>query len=297
MGDYLLPKLEEYRNFLVSAGADAQMSMDDKERPGLLVAFEGLREVFVTFIEGGESEPEIMRIAAETATDGEASSPEDLGYVSLLISADEADSPERLKEFIRLLLSGKSLEVYPTAEQLTVNEEKVASLEGPDYEEISDDEPIDPDLSDSATMLVPRINALTGAVIREGADDAQAGIAGIAFTIVVDDGLPFVAAFESTSENEYLLHFRTDIPYGEDEQGEIEELVKVFNDKSLFTRCSLGKRDLGLFDDEAPLVVTFYAVTIDNGPVKDDSFYGFFASLFENEVGQFMDELFAEEEE
>lgn len=297
MADNLLSKLEEYRKYLVNAGADAQLSMDDKERPGLFVIFEGMPGVFVTFVESGEDEPEVMRIAAETAIGAEASSPADLGLLSLLLGADEVDSTDRLKDFIRLLLSGKGLEVYPTAEQMTIDEEKLAELEGLDPDEISWDEQTDPDLSENAIMLVPRINALTEAILREGAEDAQAGIAGTAFTIVVDEDITFVAAFESTSDNEYLLHFRTDIPYDEEEQEKMEQLVKDFNDRSIFTRCCLDEKDLGLFDDEAPLVVTFHAATVDNGPIKDDRFYGFFASLFEYEVGQFIDELFTEEEE
>ncbi|MCR5402995.1 MAG: hypothetical protein K6E91_04140 [Butyrivibrio sp.] len=307
MGDYLLPKLEEYRNYLLSAGADAQLSMDDKERPGLFVTFEGIRGVFVTFIEGSAEAPEIMRIAAETAMGDEALSPGDLSYVNLLVEAAEVDSPDKLKKFIRLLLSGKSLEVYPTAEQLTADDERTASAEGFYPDEISEGDAADADLSseelagvdlsDSGMMLLPRVNALTAALLREGADDAQAGIAGTAFTIVADEDFAFVAAFENISDNEYLLHFRTDIPYDEDEQEEMEQLVKSFNDKSLFTRCCLGQRDLGLFDDEEPLVMTFHAVTVDSGPIRDDSFYGFFASLFEYEVRQLIDELTDGEDE
>ena len=319
MGDYLLPKLEEYRNYLLSAGTDAQLSMDDMERPGLFVTFEGIHGVFVTFIEGSEGDPEIMRIAAETATGDEAFSVEDLSYVNLLIAADEVESPDKLKEFIRLLLSGKSLEVYPTAEQLEADDDRAAEGFYPD--EISEGDAADTghssetdaadaglsseadadladiDLSDSGMMLLPRVNALTAALLREGADDAQTGIAGTAFTIVADEDFAFVAAYESISDNEYLLHFRTDLPYSEDEQEEMEQLVKNFNDKSLFTRCCLGQRDLGLFDEDEPLVLTFHAVTVDSGPIKADSFYGFFASLFEYEVRQLIDELSAGEDE
>ncbi len=275
MRDYLLPKLEEYKEYLQKAGVTTEMSMDVYEIPGLMVLFEGMQSVFVTFIEGSDDEPEVMRLTAESTEGKKSSDPEDISFVNFLISTEEVKDVDRLKDYIGMLLGGVSIKAYPTAELVAIDEENESD----------------------AMMLMPRTNALTAAILREGAQDAEAGVAKIPFSLVVDGDYAFVAAYESFSDNEYLLHFRTDIVYSEEDKERVEQLVDMFNDDSFFTRCSLGEKDLGLFGDEEPFVVTLHAVTVDTGAIKDDSFYGFFASLFENEVGQFLDMFLEPEEE
>ena len=189
--------------------------------------------------------------------------------------AEEVADADKLKDYIRMLLGGVNNKAYPTAEQMAIDEGN----------------------SEEAMMLMPRTNALTAAILREGAQDAETGVAKIPFSLVVDGDYAFVAAYESFSDNEYLLHFRTDIVYSEEDKERVEQLVNEFNEDSFFTRCSLGEKDLGLFGDEEPFVITLHAVTVDTGAIKDDSFYGFFASLFENEVGQFLDVFLEPEEE
>ncbi len=274
MSDYLITKLEGYKEALNNAGISAVDTMDIDETPGLLVNFEGMQSVFVTFVEGNEFEPEIIRISVQTTGAKENAFPEDIRYNHMLLSTSEVDSIEKLKKYTALFLSGKTLKVYPVAELVTGEEE-----------------------SEGEVSLVPRINALTESFLMAGAEDAQAGIGKIPFSIVADDDIAFVAAFERLSDDEQLLHFRTDLAYTEEDRKDIEEFVDSFNESSLFTKCSLDNDDLGLFGDEEDLVVTFHACTLDNGAMKRESFYGFFASLFEYEVRQFMDEYLGVEEE
>lgn len=283
MRDYLLPKLEEYKEYLQNAGVTAEMSMDVYEIPGLMVLFEGMQSVFVTFIEGSDDEPEVMRITAESTEGKKSSDPEDIRFVNFLISAEEVADVDKLRKYTGMLLGGVCYKAYPKAELVAIDE--------------SDEPGTELNFSDNAMMLMPRTNALTAAILREGAQDAETGVAKIPFSLVVDGDYAFVAAYESFSDNEYLLHFRTDIAYSEEDKERVEQIVDAFNEGSFFTRCSLGEKDLGLFGDEEPFVVTLHAVTVDTGAIKDDSFYGFFASLFENEVGQFLDMFLEPEEE
>ena len=283
MRDYLLPKLDEYKEYLKNEGITAEISMDAYEIPGLMVLFEGMQEVFVTFIEGSDDEPEIMRITAESTEGKENPDLEDIRFVNFLISAKEVTDAETLKRYTGMLLGKATIKAFPVAEQVAVDEEDEADSEL--------------NLTDNAVMLMPRTNALTAALLREGAEDAETGVAKIPFSLVVDNEYAFVAAYESFSDNEYLLHFRTDIVYSEEDKELVEQLVDEFNENSFFTRCSLGEKDLGLFGDEEPFVVTLHAVTVDTGAIKEDSFYGYFASLFETEVGEFLNSFLAPEEE
>lgn len=275
MSDYLLTKLMGYKKALNDAGISAADTMDIDETPGLLLSFDGMQSVFVTFVEGSEFEPELIRISAQTTGEKEEALPEDIRYIHMLLSTSEVSSIEKLKEYVSLFLSGRTTAIYPVAEQ-------VADEENGDEGDV---------------LLAPRVNALTDAFLMAGAEDAQVGIGKIPFSLVADDDIAFVAAYESLSDNEQLLHFRTDIEYTQEERKEIEEFVEAFNESSLFTRCSLDNEDLGIFGNEGALVVTFHACTLDNGAMKGESFYGFFASLFEYEVREFMDAYIGVEEE
>ena len=119
MSDYLITKLEGYKEALNNAGISAVDTMDIDETPGLLVNFEGMQSVFVSFVEGNEFEPEIIRISVQTTGAKENAFPEDIRYNHMLLSTSEVDSIEKLKKYTALFLSGKTLKVYPVAEQVT----------------------------------------------------------------------------------------------------------------------------------------------------------------------------------
>ncbi len=142
----------------------------------------------------------------------------------------------------------------------------------------------------ASAVLMPRISSLMRSYVACGVEDAEAVYAKVPYIILVDDDATFISAFEEIGDNEYLLHFRADVPFDEDE--DIEELkaqIKAFNEEHLFVRCGLGFEDLGIYDDESENVITFFACTPDVGGIKDDDFYGFFAGLFESEYMEFFE--------
>ena len=294
---YLLPRLENYAAWLTDQGMDARLSMDKDEIPGLLVNFEEKGEIFITFTEGEDDFPEIMRLSLDYSKDASETYVKDLRTLNFLVDVSEVLSVDQLKYCIDLMLSGRTLAVYPTADLVhdeTGEEEPLVSTEEPsatddDFGELTDiDEDVEPEreaveLTNSYTS--PRVNALTLALKDEGAENAESIYSEIPYVLVVDAELVFVCAFETLDDNTFILHFRADIPVdkGEDLK-ELEEKVTEFNESHHFTTCHIGIENLDIYDDTSENVITFHGCTLESGDIKSDGFYGFFTSLFEFEV-------------
>lgn len=140
---------------------------------------------------------------------------------------------------------------------------------------------------DSAPRLMPRINALTEALSYCGAEEVQDFYEGTAYVLVVDDETAFVCCYEEISDNEYLLHFRADVPVEDMEPDVLKEKAEAFNENHFFARCYLDQEDLGIFEDDPGKIVTFHAVIPDFGAIKTPDFYGFFAGLFQADIMDF----------
>ncbi len=134
--------------------------------------------------------------------------------------------------------------------------------------------------NDEDMALMPRINALTEALDFCGAEEVQDFYEGIPYVLVVDDVTAFICSFEEISDNEYLLHFRADIPVDDMDPDKVKEKAAAFNADHVFARCYPDQEDLGIFEDDPGSVVTFHAVIPDHGEIKDSDYYGFFAGAF-----------------
>jgi hypothetical protein len=143
---------------------------------------------------------------------------------------------------------------------------------------------------DTGVALMPRISALMRSYIAGGIEDAEAVYAKVPYIISVDGDATFISAYEQIGDNDYLLHFRADVPFDEDEDiEELREQIRSFNEEHFFVRCALGFEDLGIYDEVSGNVITFFACTPDIGGIKDDAVYGFFAALFESEYMEFFE--------
>ncbi len=261
--DYLLPKLNSFNEFLKENGIRAEVSMDIDEIPGLMLFLEQDVNLFITFIEEDMGVPELMRMTA-SYYEGKELKEDNLRFRSILVDPREITDLGELEKCIKLALSGKSLVPYPSGEL----------IEG------------DP----AGEALLPRTNTLARAIVNAGAEDVEVVTAGIPFVIATTGEVAFVSAFEEIAGEEYLMHFRADIPY--DLSEDIEELrkdVELFNEEHFFVKASLDFEDPGVFSEENEKVITFHAFTRDVGAAKDDEYYAFFASLFESEVLDFFE--------
>ena len=254
---YLLPRLESYREFLVKNGVRAEMSMDADEIPGLIVFNPEAENFYITFMEGEQEIPEVMRITADHVD-------QDPDYRSILVAASEAEDVDNLLKFGKIALSDMCMAPYPTREMV-----------------------LETDTDDSLgaeAALAPRINALMRSYAVCGVEDAEIMYASVPYIILLDGDTAFISSYEQIDDNGYLLHFRADVPFDEDQdKEELKKQVRAFNQEHYFVRCALGFEDLGIYEDESENVISFFACTPDFGSMKDDAVYGFFASLFESE--------------
>lgn len=274
MYEHLLSELEVCQNKLTETGATAELSMDKDELPALLVFFEGVGRVVLSIIEGDENR--ILCLTAETTGESEALS-EDIEHVSLLMPFPETGAEaDTIKHYAKLLFSGRSLKVYPLPEMVR---------------ELGEDE----DAPEKAVSLLPKTNMLGDILERAGAEDLAVDIANIPYILVVDGDMTFVAAYEPLSGDEYLLHFRSDIPYEKADKKKIEELAAKFNKDHSYTKCFLGLNDLGIIDEGEDPVITFHACTVDSGETVDDRVFGDMAAAFEQDVMEFMEDFFGAE--
>ncbi len=140
---------------------------------------------------------------------------------------------------------------------------------------------------ENSIRLMPRINALTQALGFCGAEEVQEFYEGIPYVLVVDDETAFVCCYEEISDNEYLLHFRADVPVDDMETDGLKEKAEAFNENHFFAKCYLDQEDLGIFEDDPGKIVTFHAVIPDYGAIKTPDFYGFFAGLFQADIMDF----------
>ena len=274
MYEHLLSELKECQNKLIEAGATAELSMDKDELPALLVFFEGVGRVVLSIIEGDENK--LLCLTAETTKESEAL-PEDIEQVSFLTPFPEKRTlANTIKHYGKILLSGKSMKVYPLPEMV---------------QELSEDE----NAPEAAVRLLPKTNMLADIIQRAGAQDLAVDIANIPYILVVDGDMTFVAAYEFLSGDEYLLHFRSDIPYEKADEKKAEEFMEQFNKDHAYTKSFLGLNDLGIIDEGEDSVITFHACTIDSGEAVDERIFGNMAAAFEQDVLDFMERFFGEE--
>lgn len=271
MYEHLLSELEVFKNELIKEGATAELSMDRDGLPALLVFFEGIGRVNLSIMEGDEKN--LLCLTAETTKEDEAV-PEDIQAVSLLTPLPETQRPAgTIKRYAKLLLSGKTLKVYPLPEMVQdLGEDEVAP--------------------EAAVRLLPKINMLADILTRAGAEELAVDIANIPYILVVDGDMTFVAAYENLSGEEYLLHFRADIPYEKADKEKVLELSEEFNQDHSYTRSYPGMEDLGIIDDGDSPVITFHACTIDSGENMDGRIFGDMAAAFERDVMEFMEKFF-----
>ncbi|MDC7292757.1 hypothetical protein NXH67_04420 [Butyrivibrio sp. DSM 10294] len=274
MNEHLLSELEVFKNELIKEGATAELSMDRDGLPALLVFFEGIGRVVLSLMEGDDKD--FLCLTAET-TKGDKAAPEDIQAVSLLTPLpDKQGRAGTIKRYAKLLLSGKTLEVYPLPEMV---------------QDLDEDE----NAPEAAVRLLPKTNMLADILTRAGAEDLAVDIANIPYILVVDGDMTFVAAYENLYGDEYLLHFRADIPYEKADKKKALELSEEFNRDHSYTRSFIGMDDLGIIDDGDSPVITFHACTIDSGDNIDGRVFGDMAAAFEREVMEFLEEFFGAE--
>ena len=274
MHDQLLSELEVCKNELIQKGATAELSMDKDELPALLVFLEGIGRFVLSILEGEDSD--LLCLTAETTEKAKAS-PEEIQNVSFIAPMPEpSEAADTIKHYAQLLLSGKTQEVYPLPEMV---------------QELGEDEAA----PEAAVRLLPKTNMLADILGRAGAEDLAVDIANIPYILVVDGDMTFVAAYENLAGDEYLLHFRADIPYEKADKKKVEKLSEQFNLDHSYTRSFLGFDDLGIIGEKDSCVITFHACTIDSGESIDGGIYGDMAASFERDVMDFMEDFFGVE--
>ncbi len=252
----LMPKLNDYKKMFEDAGITARLSMDKDEIPGLVFFPNKSTSVFMTVILGEEN-PDLVRLTVDYLNEGETMS-EDVKYRSAIISTMEDISAESLKNYASLLLDGRFANIYPTAE-------------------------------DTSDTLLPRTQMLYERLLEEEIEDAEIVQGKLPFIFAVDDDYPLVISYEELSDNEYLLHFRYDLPYDEKLKEDIAEKVEIFNKNHAFTQCDFGMEDLEIYEVMTDNILTLHACTVDNGAMKEIGFYGRFTGWFEDDIKDFLD--------
>ncbi len=277
---YLIPKLSAFRQYLGENGIRSEMSVDADDIPGLLVFTDDGRSVYITFIEKDFENPELMRITVTYSDKEEPVTAKELKFRNLMVSAEEIITVEDFRKAVAVSLSNVMLRPYPTAD-----------LVGKDP--VSEADTGEDSVIDEKAVLLPRTNRLLGGILAAGAEESEISVSKIPYVAVSDGDGAYISAFEEVGDNEFLLHFRADISYDKDEDIEkLKEKVSLFNEEHFFVRASLGEQDLGIYEDESDNVITFHALTIDNGEGKSEDFYGFFIGFFEAEVTDFFEEEF-----
>lgn len=254
--------------------------MDYDGIPGITLLLENKNNLFVTFMEGDESgeEPELLRFTAVydifSKEDDEAAS--DFYYKSLIVPASEIEDIDSLKKITELIISGKCFSFYPTAE-LVKEPDKEAEGEANDNYDIA---------------ALPRINNLLNSLIKEGAEDCAVLYGKIPYILVADNDLAFVCAYEYT-DDEYLLHFRADIPITDELSEKITDIITEFNEDHYFARAEIGHEKLNIYDDVNDNVLSIHACIYDSQQFKDSSYYSYFASMFENELSEMIESVYS----
>jgi hypothetical protein len=304
-------------------GSDALAGAAEKESDAEAGASASVADVMESEVGTGAVD-EVEPDAGAGAGRGIEVSPEDIVYRSLLVATSEVKDVDTLLRFGRFALSDRCMVPYPTremVEEISSDEDEMATE---DYASAGDDETDDVadgavdvdeaydvesdeeangDESDEAlglelgeisfdtgVALMPRISALMRSYIAGGIEDAEAVYAKVPYIISVDGDATFISAYEQIGDNDFLLHFRADVPFDEDEDiEELREQIRSFNEEHFFVRCALGFEDLGIYDEVSGNVITFFACTPDIGGIKDDAVYGFFAALFESEYMEFFE--------
>ena len=277
---YLYPRLKELKQILSDNEIYYLDSMDYDGIPGITLLLENKNNLFVTFMEGDESgeEPELLRFTAVydifSKEDDEAAS--DFYYKSLIVPASEIEDIDSLKKITELIISGKCFSFYPTAE-LVKEPDKEAEGEANDNYYIA---------------ALPRINNLLNSLIKEGAEDCAVLYGKIPYILVADNDLAFVCAYEYT-DDEYLLHFRADIPITDELSEKITDIITEFNEDHYFARAEIGHEKLNIYDDVNDNVLSIHACIYDSQQFKDSSYYSYFASMFENELSEMIESVYS----
>ncbi|MBQ9589688.1 MAG: hypothetical protein IJR29_05840 [Butyrivibrio sp.] len=277
---YLYPRLKELKQILSDNEIYYLDSMDYDGIPGITLLLENKNNLFVTFMEGDESgeEPELLRFTAVydifSKEDDEAAS--DFYYKSLIVPASEIEDIDSLKKITELIISGKCFSFYPTAE-LVKEPDKEAEGEANDNYDIA---------------ALPRINNLLNSLIKEGAEDCAVLYGKIPYILVADNDLAFVCAYEYT-DDEYLLHFRADIPITDELSEKITDIITEFNEDHYFARAEIGHEKLNIYDDVNDNVLSIHACIYDSQQFKDSSYYSYFASMFENELSEMIESVYS----
>lgn len=277
---YLYPRLKELKQILSDNEIYYLDSMDYDGIPGITLLLENKNNLFVTFMEGDESgeEPELLRLTAVydvfNKEDDEAAS--DFYYKSLIVPASEIENIDSLKKITELIISGKCFSFYPTAE-LVKEPDKEAEGEANDNYDIT---------------ALPRINNLLNSLIKEGAEDCAVLYGKIPYILVADNDLAFVCAYEYT-DDEYLLHFRADIPITDELSEKITDIITEFNEDHYFARAEIGHEKLNIYDDVNDNVLSLHACIYDSQQFKDSSYYSYFASMFENELSEMIESVYS----
>ena len=267
-------------------------SMDYDGIPGITLLLENKNNLFVTFMEGDESdeEPELLRFTAVydvfSKEDDEAAS--DFYYKSLIVPASEIENIDSLKKITELIISGKCFSFYPTAELVKEPDKEAGGEEAEEAEEEKAEEEAN-DNYDIASL--PRINNLLNSLIKEGAEDCAVLYGKIPYILVADNDLAFVCAYEYT-DDEYLLHFRADIPITDELSEKIADIITEFNEDHYFARAEIGHEKLNIYDDVNDNVLSLHACIYDSQQFKDSSYYSYFASMFENELSEMIESIY-----
>lgn len=256
----IVSKLYAFRDKLADDGIRSELTIDSDEVPGLLIFMQPFDPLYLTFADEMNDGTMIIRLSMD-ALDEDGMTVDDIITRNFYLMSEGYPKPDELKEFVKILISGKAHEVYPLS--TTKLQESGA--------------------------LIPMVDNLAMNFLESGAQEAEAIYEPIPCVLVVDDEISFISTFEAVG-NKYLLHFRADIPYDESEDEEsIRAVVDQFNASNRFAICSLGCEDMGIIDESGKKVITLHACTLDNGDGYPHDFYGYFGALFEGEVENFID--------
>ncbi len=246
--EFLIPALEKMGKAMEGAGIDHTILPGDEGVPGIWVKNGDEPDVFCTllavFPEGDEEEEDpipVLRLSAPA--DGETG---ESGYLRWAFPVVETVSPEEFQKLVNVFLSERPFQVIPEAHEAAA--EPVLSGEG---ELIGEEEAEELSYDFSGYAAFARLRAISDLLTEEG--ELHTGVLPGSLPylqVEYEDWILTLACEQEDSDGEtFLLHIRTDIPYGE-EDGDPSEICRDYNADNSFTRAYAGLEPFPVFMDE-----------------------------------------------
>ncbi len=302
---FLMPRLDEFGEFLSNAGLKYRLTVADGAAPGIKFRLPtDEREIFVTFIkvnDDEENERSLLRLAYRPG-DG-------LPYQHWALPYERVNDIQKLETAINMLVSGIADTVYPPApeEDLNAQDGTTKADDAPDKaaEDVSDAEGeasddaglneadgFDPDKMSSMLALMPRLNTLSSYL--EEAEYEHTGVIRmeIPFIQVMEEDLILTLSYEQWDDNTFLFGIRTDIPASEEAtEEELADLCGEFNAKNTLVRAAVGDAPFPVYDGEIldGKTVSLYLAFPEFGGMPEGDDYFLAISLFLEEAQALMD--------